>query len=142
MGNEQRETELANLASCVAGADRVEHLGVGADPPGCLICGRPGPYAVAIVFKTAAVGKSEFVEKHRFTGVCTNCHNLTSPKAQAAVAELARAAAHVDSLLGLIRHRAANLLSPWWGGVGACSAKDVDDALVALRRARERVGIR
>lgn len=75
-------------------------------------------------------------------GICADCVSAGSEDRAAAVAELVRAAAQVDSLLSLIRHRAEAPLASWWGAVGACSTFEVDRASVELRRSIERLGVR
>lgn len=111
-------------------------------PRACLCCGREVPLAQIVVQKYGAIGISEHPGAELLAGVCDACVAATSEGRAAAVEQLATAAAHVESLLALIRRRAQHELAPWWGTVGACTTEDVDQASVALRRALERLGVR
>lgn len=129
----------ATAAAAIVRAQHVVQQDDGAST--CLCCGGPGPFARVVVAKGAAMGTTES-QARRLTvlaTVCDRCTSLTSPERQADVAELVTAARRVDGLLGLIRHRAGQQLTGWWGGIGACTEADVDEASVAARRAIERV---
>lgn len=126
-------------AAIVAAKRLVAYVGV---PTDCLCCGRKRPLEVIVVQKRASVGMTEAPGVQLMAGICGECRAATSAERRADVEQLATAAARIDALLSLIRHRAAQQLAPWWGGVGACTPEDVDRASVDLRRALERLGVR
>lgn len=127
-------------AAAIVAAKRV--VDAGETPQACLSCGREAPLEVIVVQVRASVGMSEEPNAMLMAGICGECRALTSAERRAGVEQLATAAARLDALLGLIRHRAEQLLMPWWGGVGACTAEDIDRASVELRRALERLGVK
>ncbi len=128
-------------AEAMAQADEVLHVG-GEETP-CLCCRRRVPLARITVHRTSSIGTTESGSGLRLmAGVCSDCISAGSEGRTAQVAELARAASQVDSLLSLIRHRAELQLDGWWGTVGACGTIEVDRASVELRRAIERLGVR
>jgi len=127
-------------AAAIVAAKRI--VSAGEAPWACLCCGREAPLEVIVVQKRASLGTSEAPNAALMAGICGECRAATSEERRAAVEQLATAAARLDALLGLIRHRAEQLLTPWWGGVGACTAEDVDRASVELRRALERLGVK
>jgi hypothetical protein len=111
-------------------------------PEACLCCRSVRPLEVIVVQKPPTIGRIDAPAALLMAGVCHVCAEATSEERRAEISQLATAAARVDALLSLIRYRADGLLTPWWGGVGACSANDVDQASVELRRALERLGVK
>lgn len=127
-------------AAAIVNAKRI--VAAGEQPDACVCCGREAPFVTIVVQKRGAVGRTEGPGAELMAGICAECAAATSDGGRQDVAQLATAAARVDALLTLVRHRAAHELASWWGGVGACSVEDVDRASVELRRSLERLGVK
>ncbi len=131
--------QIAARAAAIADADVVLAMPEPGEPARCLLCRREAPLAVVVALKTAAVGLTES-ELRPLIGVCVQCRDASSETTQHSVAALAQSATRACEVLSLVRHGAERQLVEWWGGVGACTANDVDQVCVDVRRAIERMG--
>lgn len=131
--------QIAARAAAIADADVVLQMPAPGEPARCMLCSREASLAVVVLLKSPAMGATVMLPDP-CVGVCAECRDAAGESRRAAVADLVQTASRADSILQLIRHRADRQLTEWWGAVGACSAEDVDDASVSVRRSIERLG--
>lgn len=133
------QIELDVAAAAIANARDVDRRRLGTLATRCFYCLRRARLERVVILKASAIGPSESPSTRLVGGLCAECSARVSDSRRAAVDDLARTAARLEALLMLIHRGAARELASWWGGVGACTAADVNAASVETRRAIERL---